>query len=102
MVLERRRTRAIPIFAAYAGRGPLTIVQVDAHVDWGDVIKGNPYGYGSTMRRAAELPWITGMVQVGIRGLSAAPPSDESHGPRLGLTDRHLREPAPAGHGVHD
>ena len=61
----------IPVFAAYEGQGPFTIVQVDAHVDWGDVIKGNPYGYGSTMRRSAELPWITGMVQVGIRGLGS-------------------------------
>ncbi len=31
----------------------------------------NPYGYGSTMRRAAELPWVTGMVQIGIRGLGS-------------------------------
>lgn len=61
----------IPMFAAYEGRGPVTIVQVDAHVDWGDVIQGNPYGYGSTMRRAAELPFVTGMVQIGIRGLGS-------------------------------
>ncbi|MCK8786622.1 arginase family protein [Roseomonas sp. NAR14] len=61
----------IPVFRAYEGRGPLTILQVDAHVDWGDAIKGNPYGYGSTMRRAAENPWVTGMVQVGIRGLGS-------------------------------
>ena len=61
----------IPMFAAYEGRGPLTVVQVDAHVDWGDIIQGSPYGYGSTMRRAAELPWVTGMVQIGIRGLGS-------------------------------
>jgi agmatinase len=61
----------IPVFAAYEGRGPITMVQVDAHVDWGDTIMGNRYGYGSPMRRAAELPWITGMVQVGIRGLGS-------------------------------
>ena len=61
----------IPMFAAYEGRGPLTVVQVDAHVDWGDVIRDNPYGYGSTMRRAADLPWISNMVQIGIRGLGS-------------------------------
>lgn len=61
----------IPVFQAFEGRGPLTMVQVDAHVDWGDIIQGNPWGYGSTMRRAAEMPWITGMVQVGIRGLGS-------------------------------
>lgn len=61
----------IPAIAAYDGHGPLTILQVDAHVDWADVLQGNPYGYGSTMRRAAEYPWVTRMVQVGIRGLGS-------------------------------
>jgi agmatinase len=61
----------IPMLAAYEGHGPLTILQVDAHVDWADVLQGNPYGYGSTMRRAAEYPWIAHMVQVGIRGLGS-------------------------------
>jgi agmatinase len=61
----------IPVIAAYEGRGPITILQVDAHVDWADVIRGNPYGYGSTMRRAAECPAVTAMVQVGIRGLGS-------------------------------
>ena len=61
----------IPVLAAYEGHGPLTILQVDAHVDWADVLQGNPYGYGSTMRRAAEYPWVTRMVQVGIRGLGS-------------------------------
>ncbi len=61
----------IPMLAAYEGHGPLTILQVDAHVDWADVLQGNPYGYGSTMRRAAEYPWVARMVQVGIRGLGS-------------------------------
>jgi agmatinase len=61
----------IPIFAAYERRGPITMIQVDAHVDWADEVKGNRFGYGSPMRRASELPWITGMRQVGIRGLGS-------------------------------
>jgi agmatinase len=61
----------IPALRAYEGRGPLTIIQVDGHVDWGNVIQGNPYGYGSTMRRAAEMPWVANMVQVGIGGLGS-------------------------------
>ena len=64
----------IPVFRAYEGRGPLTILQIDAHVDWGDAIRGNPYGYGSPMRRAAEHSWIAGIVQVGIRGLGSGTP----------------------------
>lgn len=61
----------IPWFAGFEGRGPYTVVQIDAHTDWGDVIQGNPFGYGSTMRRAAEMPWIQSMVQVGARGLGS-------------------------------
>jgi agmatinase len=61
----------IPVFQAYEGRGPFTVLQIDAHADWGDVIQGNPLGYGSPMRRASEMPWITGMVQIGMRGLGS-------------------------------
>ena len=61
----------IPVFAAFEGHGPLTIVQIDAHVDWGRTIRDNPLGYGSPMRRASEMPWFTGMVQVGMRGLGS-------------------------------
>jgi agmatinase len=61
----------IPVLAAFAEHGPVTVVQVDAHVDWGDAIRGERLGYGSPMRRAAEMPWVTGMVQVGVRGLGS-------------------------------
>lgn len=52
-------------------RGPVTIVQVDAHVDWADTIRGQDKGYGSPMRRVAAMPWVGGMVQIGIRGLGS-------------------------------
>jgi agmatinase len=61
----------IPWFAGFEGGGPYTVLQVDAHTDWADVIQDNAYGYGSPMRRAAEMPWVTGMVQVGARGLGS-------------------------------
>jgi agmatinase len=61
----------IPWFAGFEGGGPYTVLQIDAHTDWADIIQGNAFGYGSTMRRAAEMPWITGMVQVGARGLGS-------------------------------
>lgn len=61
----------IPVFAAYEARGPFTVLQIDAHADWGDVIQGNPFGYGSPMRRASEMPWIERMVQIGMRGLGS-------------------------------
>jgi agmatinase len=61
----------IPVLEGFEGHGPLTILQIDAHADWGDVIRGKDRGYGSPMRRASEMPWVTGMVQVGLRGLGS-------------------------------
>jgi agmatinase len=62
----------IPMFQAFAGRGPLTVIQVDAHLDWRDEVRGERFGWSSPMRRASEMDWITGMVQVGQRGIGSA------------------------------
>ncbi|HEX3175062.1 MAG TPA: arginase family protein [Methylomirabilota bacterium] len=62
----------IPMFGAFEGRGPLTVVQIDAHLDWRDEVRGEKYGYSSPMRRASEMPWIRRMVQVGLRGVGSA------------------------------
>ncbi|WP_174291859.1 arginase family protein [Sphingomonas bacterium] len=61
----------IPVLAGFADHGPVTVVQVDAHVDWADTIRGEGQGYGSPMRRVAEMPWVAGMLQIGIRGLGS-------------------------------
>ncbi|NTS65775.1 arginase family protein [Sphingomonas sp. HHU CXW] len=61
----------IPVLAAFDRFGPVTVVQIDAHVDWGGTIQDEDNGYGSPMRRVAEMPWVTGMLQVGIRGLGS-------------------------------
>ena len=62
----------IPMFRAFEGRGPLTVVQIDAHLDWRDEVHGEKYGWSSPMRRASEMPWIRRMVQVGLRGIGSA------------------------------
>jgi agmatinase len=62
----------IPMFRAFEARGPLTVVQIDAHLDWRDEVRGEKYGWSSPMRRASEMPWIRRMVQVGLRGVGSA------------------------------
>jgi agmatinase len=62
----------IPVFRAFDGHGPLTVVQIDAHLDWRDEVHGERYGWSSPMRRASEMPWIRHMVQVGLRGVGSA------------------------------
>ena len=66
----------IPVFGAFEGHGPLTVVQVDAHLDWRDEVHGERYGYSSPMRRASEMPWIRRMIQVGLRGVGSARTSE--------------------------
>lgn len=62
----------IPVFEAFAGRGPFTILQIDAHIDWRDAVNGERYGLSSTMRRASEMPWIEQIIQVGMRSMGSA------------------------------
>ena len=62
----------IPFFSGFVDRGPIWILQIDAHVDWRDEVHGERAGYSSPMRRASELPHVAGIVQVGIRGVGSA------------------------------
>ena len=62
----------IPFFRAYRQHGPITLIQVDAHIDWRDDVRGIKEGYSSTMRRASEMDWIETIVQVGMRGVGSA------------------------------
>ena len=65
----------IPVVEAFQGRGPLTIVQIDAHIDWRDEVAGERFGLSSTMRRASEMPHIERIVQVGQRAIGSARPA---------------------------
>lgn len=62
----------IPFIEALAPLGPLTIIQVDAHIDWRDTRRGEPMGFSSAMRRASELDHVESIIQVGIRGPGSA------------------------------
>lgn len=85
----------IPILRAYDGRGPLTVLQVDAHLDFRDEVAGVRDGYSSSMRRAAEMDHVERIVQVGLRGVGSARPSDVADARAAGnllVTARELRE----------
>jgi agmatinase len=62
----------IPFIAAFAGHAPLTILQIDAHIDWRQERYDEPLGFSSTMRRASEMPHVAKIIQVGLRGLGSA------------------------------
>ncbi len=50
----------------------ITLVQIDAHIDWRDDINGEKEGYSSPIRRASEMLWINQITQIGIRGIGSA------------------------------
>lgn len=66
----------IPILRALDAAGPVTVVQVDAHLDYRDEVDGVREGYSSPMRRGAEMAHVGRIVHVGLRGIGSARPTD--------------------------
>ncbi|HLJ58387.1 MAG TPA: arginase family protein [bacterium] len=58
-----------PALRAFAERGPIHVVQFDTHQDFVDERQGTRLGHGNVMRRASELPYVSGISQIGLRGL---------------------------------
>jgi agmatinase len=75
----------IPVFEAFAGRGPFTLLQIDAHIDWRDEVQGERMGLSSTMRRASEMGHISRIIQVGQRGVGSARPADVADAREAGV-----------------
>ena len=85
----------IPILRAYEGRRPLTVLQVDAHLDFRDEIDGVRDGYSSPMRRASEMSHVERIIHVGLRGVGSARAPDVEDSRAAGnllVTARELRE----------
>lgn len=61
----------IPCIEAFEGRGPIHVLQIDAHLDFVDERHGVTRGHGNPMRRAAEKAWVSGLTQLGIRNVSS-------------------------------
>ena len=62
----------IPVLRAFGGRGPITLVQIDQHIDWRDEVHGVREGLSSPIRRASEMPHIGEIFQIGLRATGSA------------------------------
>ena len=82
----------IPVISAYRDHGPIWIVQIDAHIDWRDERFGEKLGWSSTMRRASEMEWVEGIVQLGARGVGSAMPEEVAVARDWGATIVTARE----------
>jgi len=67
----------IPVMRGLEALGePITLVQVDAHIDWRDSVNGVREGYSSPIRRASEMDHIGEIYQLGIRSSGSARTED--------------------------
>ena len=85
----------IPVFRAYEGCGPITLIQVDAHIDWRDVFHGVRDGLSSVIRRASEMDHINDIYQIGLRAAGSARPEEVDAALKYGahlITDIELQE----------
>lgn len=90
----------IPCIDAFEGRGPIHILQIDAHLDFVDVRHGVRTGHGNPMRRAAEKAYVTGLTQVGIRNVSSTARDGYDAARAMGadiLSVRQMRKLGPEG-----
>jgi len=62
----------IPVWRAYAGAEPITLVHIDAHLDWRDEVNGVREGYSNPIRRASEMAQIGEIFQIGLRSQGSA------------------------------
>jgi len=100
VVLGGDHSVPIPIMRALHDRGPLYVVQIDAHLDFVDERFGVREGHGNIMRRVAEMPHVEGFAQVGVRGPGSSDPSDFADAKRMGsliIGPREFRRNGPAG-----
>ena len=82
----------LPLIEALAARGPLAILQIDAHIDWRDEVGGERLGLSSTMRRASEIAGVGPIVQVGQRSSGSARPADHADALAAGVLFVSARE----------
>ena len=70
----------IPVFRALSSvpglNEPITLVHVDAHLDWRDHVDGVREGLSSPIRRAAEMDHIGDIFQIGLRSAGSARPEE--------------------------
>ena len=60
----------IPCIRAFSDQPPVHLIQIDAHLDFGEDHEGVTMGHNQPMRRASEQLHVTGMTQIGMRNFT--------------------------------
>jgi agmatinase len=73
-----------PVLRAFSDVGPITLVHIDAHLDWRDEVNGVKDGLSSPIRRASEMTHVVKIVQIGLRAQGSGRPEDFETAQRYG------------------
>ena len=95
MVLGGDHAVHIPCIRAFSGGEPVHLVHIDAHLDFVDERHGVRYGHGNPIRRASEMPHVSGITQLGIRNVSSSNRADYAAARAAGsdiLSVRQIRQ----------
>ena len=86
---------AIPPIVVGGFTEPLHVLHVDSHLDFREEVGGQTRGYSSPIRRIREMPHVERVVQIGLRGVGSARPSDVEEAVAAGnelVTAREIHE----------
>jgi agmatinase len=65
-----------PILRGYDQLEDITLVHIDAHLDWRDEVNGVREGLSSPIRRASEMKHVGSIFQIGLRAQGSGRPED--------------------------
>jgi len=71
VVLGGDHSVSYPVVRAFEAKGPLGLIQLDAHLDRRESVLDVKYGHGSPIRRIGELEFVETLVSLGMRGIRA-------------------------------
>ena len=73
VILGGDHSVTIPVLDALDAVGePVHVLQIDAHLDWREEVDGVRRGYSSPLRWASTKAAVSGLTQVGLRGIGSA------------------------------
>jgi agmatinase len=81
-----------PCVSAFAGRGPIHLIQFDAHLDFRMERYGMRYCRSTPIRRCSEMHHVSGITQLGIRGIGSASKYDFEDSLTAGSTILSVRQ----------
>jgi len=81
-----------PSVSAFSDRGPVHVIQFDAHLDFRRELYGMRYCRSTPMRRCSEMNHVSAITQLGIRGIGSANKSDFEDALTAGSTILSVRQ----------